>query len=119
MPRTARVDGLGELLDKQFSVVSRWQLLLLGMQDNAMQYRVRAGGPWQAMLPGVYLAVTGVPNLPQKEMAALLYAGPDRLITGLATELGRGPIRGSAMLRSVVAEVAGGSGRPPKASYVI
>lgn len=82
MPRIARVDGLGELLDRQFSVVSRGQLLGLGMKDNAMQYRARAGGPWQALLPGVYLGVTGIPNLPQKEMAALLYAGPGCLITG-------------------------------------
>jgi hypothetical protein len=84
MPVTARIDGLGELLDQQFSVASREQLLILGMKDNAMQYRVRAGGPWQVLLPGVYLGLTGAPNLLQKEMAALLYAGPGSLITGPA-----------------------------------
>jgi hypothetical protein len=52
------------------------------MSDNAMQYRIRAGGPWQVLLPGVYLGTTGAPNLVQKEMAALLYAGPGSLITG-------------------------------------
>lgn len=82
MPVTVRIDGLGELLDQQFSVVSRGQLLGLGMKDNAMQWRVRAGGPWQALLPGVYLSLSGAPNVPQKEMAALLYAGPGSLITG-------------------------------------
>ena len=82
MPITVRIDGLGELLDQQFSVVSRGQLLTLGMTDNAMQYRVRRGGPWQALLPGVYMGLTGAPNLPQKEVAALLYAGPDSLVTG-------------------------------------
>jgi hypothetical protein len=82
MPVTVRIDGLGELLDRQFSVVSRGQLLGLGMKDNAMQYRVRAGGPWQTLLPGVYLGVTGAPSLRQKEMAALLYAGPGSLVTG-------------------------------------
>ena len=45
MPRTSSPDGLGELLEKQFSVVSRGQLLALGMKDTAMQYRVRVGGP--------------------------------------------------------------------------
>ena len=45
------------------------------MTDNVMQYRVRTGGPWQALLPGVYLGVSGAPSLAQKEMAALLYAG--------------------------------------------
>jgi len=82
MPVTVRIDGLGELLDQQFSVVSRGQLLGLGMKDNAMQWRVRAGGPWQALLPGVYLGLTGAPNLLQQEMAALLYAGPGSLVTG-------------------------------------
>ena len=82
MPRTIRLDGLGKLLEKQSSVVSRGQLLALGLKDNTMQYRLRRGGPWQTLLPGVYLTVNGVPSLPQKEMAALLYAGPGSLITG-------------------------------------
>jgi hypothetical protein len=82
MPRTARLDGLDEILERQLSVVSRRQLLARGMTDNVMQYRVRDGGPWQVLLPGVYLGVSGVPSLAQKEMAALLYAGPGSLITG-------------------------------------
>jgi hypothetical protein len=82
MPRIARLDGLDALLDQQLAVVSRGQLLALGMTDNIMQYRVRRDGPWQALLPGVYLGVSGTPSLRQKEMAALLYAGPDSLITG-------------------------------------
>jgi hypothetical protein len=76
------MDGLNELMDKQLAVVSRGQLLALGMTDNAMQYRVRSGGPWQVLLPGVYLGLTGTPDLRQKEVAALLYAGPVSLITG-------------------------------------
>ena len=82
MPRTSSADGLGQLLDKQSSVVSRGQLLALGMSDRAMQYRVRRTGPWQKLLPGVYLAATGIPSLAQKELAALLYAGPGSLVTG-------------------------------------
>jgi hypothetical protein len=83
MPRTSSsLSGLGDLLEKQYSVVSRCQLLTLGMKDYAMQYRVRRGGPWQTLLPGVYLGASGVPSLPQKEMAALLYAGPGSVITG-------------------------------------
>jgi hypothetical protein len=82
MPRVSAADGLAELLDRQLSVASRGQLLTLGLKDNAVQYRVRAGGPWQTLLPGVYLAASGVPSFPQKEMATLLYAGPGSLITG-------------------------------------
>ncbi|HTQ90594.1 MAG TPA: hypothetical protein VMK84_14015 [Streptosporangiaceae bacterium] len=82
MPRTMRLEGLGELLEKQSSVVSRGQLLTLGMSDRAMQYRVRRSGPWRKLLPGVYLAATGIPSLYQKELAAVLYAGPGSLVTG-------------------------------------
>ena len=84
MPRTLSIHGLRELLDEQLAVASRGQLLALGMNDRAMQYRLRPGGPWQALLPGIYLAVTGTPTFEQKEMAALLYAGPESLITGRA-----------------------------------
>ena len=56
MPRTSSPDGLADLLQKQSSVVSRAQLLAVGMKDNAMQYRIRRGGPWQTLLPGVYLS---------------------------------------------------------------
>jgi len=35
-----------------------------------------------AGLPGVYLTASGLPSFSQKEMAALLYAGPGSLITG-------------------------------------
>jgi hypothetical protein len=69
-------------LEQQSSVVSRGQLLALGMSDRAMQYRVRRGGPWQTLLPGVYLAANGIPSVPQKELAAMLYAGPRSIITG-------------------------------------
>jgi hypothetical protein len=82
MPRILAPAGLNELLDKQLAVVSRGQLLGLGLNDNAVQYRVRAGGPWQVLLPGIYLSVTGAPSLAQKEVAALLYAGSGSVITG-------------------------------------
>jgi hypothetical protein len=105
-----RIDGLGELLDQQFSVASRGQLLGLGMKDTAMRWRVRAGGPWQALLPGVYLSVTGAPNLPQKEMAALLYAGPGSLITGPAALMHHG-LRSPGMLETVDVLVPAGRQR--------
>jgi hypothetical protein len=82
MPRVSSADGLAELMASQLCVASRAQLLALGMRDNAMQYRLRVGGPWQPLLPGVYLAASGLPSFLQKEMAALLYAGPGSLITG-------------------------------------
>jgi hypothetical protein len=77
------VDRLGKLLGQQHGVASRAQLLALGMPDRAMQYQLRTG-PWQALLPGIYLSVAEPPSFAQKEMAALLYAGPDSVVTGQA-----------------------------------
>jgi hypothetical protein len=43
---------------------------------------MRRGGPWQRLLPGVYLTATGQPTTEQLQIAALLYAGRDSVITG-------------------------------------
>ena len=54
------------------------------MTDRQLRYRIRPGGPWQRLLPGVYLTVTGTPTRRQREIAALRYAGPGAVITGIA-----------------------------------
>jgi hypothetical protein len=69
---------------RQDHVISRQQALAAGMSKEALRHRLRRGGPWQRLLPGVYLTVTGVPTADQREMAALLFAGPGSVITGLA-----------------------------------
>ncbi len=52
------------------------------MTRGAIEYRLRPDGPWRQILPGVYLTVTGLPSQEQREAAALLYAGPQSVITG-------------------------------------
>ena len=52
------------------------------MTRGAIEYRLRPDGPWQQILPGVYLTVTGAVTPEQRETAALLYAGPQSVITG-------------------------------------
>ena len=54
------------------------------MTDMALRYRVRPHGPWQTVLRGIYVAQTGTPSVDQRDMAALLYAGPGSVITGCA-----------------------------------
>lgn len=54
------------------------------MTNSALWHRVRPGGPWQVLLPGVYFSHTGQPGHSQQEMAALLYAGPGSVLTGAA-----------------------------------
>jgi hypothetical protein len=45
---------------------------------------MRTDGPWQKLLPGVYLALNGAITPDHREMAALLRAGPRSVITGAA-----------------------------------
>ena len=86
MTRTTRLDhdALDRLLIQQLDVISRRQALAVGVTDNALRHRLRHGGPWRGLLPGVYMAATGAPTTLQQEMAALLYAVPGSVITGPA-----------------------------------
>ena len=86
MVRTTRLDrdALDGLLVKQLDVIARHQALAVGASENALRHRLRPGGSWRHLLPGVYLAATGAPTTLQEEMAALLYAGPGSVITGPA-----------------------------------
>ena len=84
MPITCEYDQarLTALLRVQHGVIARWQALECGLTSKAIECRLRHGGPWRALLPGVYLTVTGAPTPEQRDMAALLYAGPQSVITG-------------------------------------
>ena len=77
-------DALFRVLEQQLDVISRQQALAAGLTRHALAHRIRAGGPWRGLLPGVYMAATGAPTTLQQEMAALLYAGPGSVITGPA-----------------------------------
>jgi hypothetical protein len=76
--------GLLALIEKQHHVVTRAQALTGGLTSHALSHRLRRDGPWQTLLPGVYLAVTGTPTLLQKETAAILYGGTYTVISGVA-----------------------------------
>jgi very-short-patch-repair endonuclease len=84
--RSVRTDqaALVRLLRDQESVISRTEALGCGMTPSQLRHRVRPGGPWQRLLPGVYLTVTGTPTRTQTEVAALRYAGCGSVITSLA-----------------------------------
>jgi hypothetical protein len=76
--------ALAERLRRQYEAITRQQVLAAGVSRQMLRHRIRAGGPWRRLLPGVYLAVTGAPAADQREMAALLYAGQGSVITGAA-----------------------------------
>jgi hypothetical protein len=76
--------ALRALIETQSAVVTRAQALRGGLSHHAVTHRLRADGPWQSVLPGVYLTVTGKPTRTQREIAAVLYGGPHAVVTGLA-----------------------------------
>ena len=86
MPQAAIPDviRLRALLRRQHDVITREQALDCGLARSGLAHRLRAAGPWQVLLPGIYLAVTGRPDHDQLDTAALLYAGPGSLLTGRA-----------------------------------
>jgi hypothetical protein len=75
---------LKRALASQHGVISRRQALAAGLTRNQLQRRTRRGGPWQRILPGVYLTVTGTPTTDQRDMAAMLFAGPGSVVTAAA-----------------------------------
>lgn len=54
------------------------------MSPHLLKYRVREDGPWQPLIPGVYLVGTGPADHHQRAMAALLHGGPRSVITASA-----------------------------------
>ena len=86
MPRAAQFDrqALTVLAARQHGVIAHEQALESGMTKRMTYYRVRGEGPWQVLLPGVYLTHTGQPDDEAREIAALLYAGPSSVLTGVA-----------------------------------
>jgi hypothetical protein len=86
MPHSGKFNraALTAILSRQYQVITRSQVLATGMTQSALVHRLRANGPWQRLLPGVFLAVTGAPTSEQRDIAALLYAGPESLLTGAA-----------------------------------
>jgi hypothetical protein len=86
MPKRSDFDmeRLSQVLRAQYLVITRGQALLCGMPHSTLDRYVTPGSSWQRLLPGVYLTVTGTATQDQREMAALLYAGPRSLLTGSA-----------------------------------
>jgi hypothetical protein len=86
MATRAKLDpsALAATISGQEHVISRQQALSCGLTPDALVHRIRADGPWRRLLSGVYLAQTGTPTVPQREMAALLHGGPDSVLTGQA-----------------------------------
>src|SRR5262245_31458396 len=86
MPRIAEYDthALARMLDQQHSIIGRRQAFACGMTAKAVRHRIRPDGPWQTVVPGVYVAGRGMLSDRQRAMAAWEHAGSAIAITGPA-----------------------------------
>ncbi|MEU2260410.1 hypothetical protein ABZ557_09005 [Streptomyces sp. NPDC019645] len=79
---------LSDLSDVRPRVLSGAQLRARGVTAERAAERCGPGGPWQQLLPGVYLLHPGTPTSEERLHAAVTYAGrPDEgevMVTGLA-----------------------------------
>ncbi|MFE0463264.1 hypothetical protein ACFW1A_28830 [Kitasatospora sp. NPDC058965] len=66
--------SLEELARRQQNVITASQLRARGVPPRVVSDHCRRGGPWQRLLPRVYLLQTGTPTPEQRMWAALLYA---------------------------------------------
>lgn len=84
MPRRGNFDrkALADLLDTQHGILTRRQARDCLVTEGMLRQLLRSAGPWQVLLPGVYQTWTGPQGLAHRQVAALLYAGPDSMITG-------------------------------------
>lgn len=76
------LERLNGIVNAQYGIITRSQALRCRMTQSMISYRLRPDGPWQQILPAVYLTVTGTPTNDQRDAAALLYAGPESMLTG-------------------------------------
>lgn len=85
MPRRTQYDrfAVDQLVALRDGVVTRKELLALGMPSTSLQARTGPDGPWQRLMPGVVLTFSGTPTLRQRLDAALLYAGEGAMLTGV------------------------------------
>ncbi len=72
------------MLRQQGDLITRSQALAAGLSRDALRHRLSADGPWRIVLPGIYLAHSGLLTVGQREIVAVLYAGRSCVITGPA-----------------------------------
>lgn len=78
------VDALQALARQSRGVVRVATLRGIGMPSSAIAHRTRPLGPWHRLLPGVVLTTSGTVTWLQWVTAAMLYAGPEAVVSGMA-----------------------------------
>lgn len=68
---------------EQDGIVTRAQAMAAGMTRHQIEWALRADGPWQRVLQGVYATFTGPLGQSHREGAALLACGEDAQLAAL------------------------------------
>ena len=76
------LDAARWVADGQMGLITAGQLREIGFNHQAVNRRIRTGGPWRRVLPGTYFLCNGAMSVDQREVAALLFAGPHSALTG-------------------------------------
>lgn len=84
MPRRARWAEHPELLRERSheGVIRALTLESLELSSKVIYRKCLPGGPWQRLLPGIILLHNATPSRRELLLAALLYAGPNAMLTG-------------------------------------
>jgi len=76
------LDAARWVADTQSGLITAQQLREIGFNHQSVNRRIRTGGPWRRVLPGIYFLCNGALSIDQREVAALLFGGPDAVLTG-------------------------------------
>jgi hypothetical protein len=88
-------DDLAKLREASWDGVIRApHLVRLGVPERTVYRRTQEDGPWTLMLPATIMLSNGTPTRRELEIAALLYAGRDAVLTGLGGARHHGIRRG-------------------------
>jgi hypothetical protein len=97
-------DGLAKVVAQQHGVVTAQQVSGAGVSLDRVTTRLRSGR-WQRMHRGVYATFSGQPDRLATLWAAVLYAGPDAMLSyETAAELGRLADKPSRLIHVTIPE---------------
>ncbi|MCB5167230.1 hypothetical protein LG634_20590 [Streptomyces bambusae] len=105
------ITELDRLARRQLNLATTHQLTRAGVAPGTRTGRARPGGPWQRLLPRVYLLQTGPPDPRQRALAAVLYAARP----------GTDPLSGAtaALTGGAALALLGIRGAPPEPHHVL
>ena len=78
------LEAVDYVASAQDGLITASQLSEIGIPGSTLQGRIRTGGPWRRILPGIYDVMPGSLTSQQRDRAALLFAGHDAQLTGAA-----------------------------------